>query len=545
MSTETFAFDEPAATRILAKVTSSGDFLKIPAQELRTKDYERERRRLASFDLHSITLAEYHRLSRIPRGLRCHLRPTLFSDKPDYCDKFQNILNKCPLDIILLTVDFLQTAISESEGKIASIEEQLSTLLPAADWSSLKAKTDKVIEEHRKFLQERKRSKFQRDSEDYSQNRVYRWNDSASSESFFIQTPDSKTQHPPRRRPIRRATRKHRSYDDKVPGKTSNTVINISSYTLNPAELTVLQRGLSFCPTPQWDKFKLSQDLQHFFRNLRLKTHFGLLQDPSHNRIPTSVGDPIPALSIVNLGLRNTSSFNPPHNYHATKAYIELIQKDIDRIFEQHQTGNLPTYNNISPVEKKQALNSLRNNKSITIKPADKGGAIVVQNTMDYISEIHRQLSDGTTYKQISSDPTSTIKTRINAILHKYQSLKVIDSKTTTFLTNQYPVTPVIYTLPKIHKSLTNPPGRPIVASTDSILAPISIYLEKILTPLTRTMRSFILDTGHFLQTLGQFSPTPTESILVTFDVYKQWRISYNNAISPMIPGSSALNSYL
>ncbi|CAJ0931098.1 unnamed protein product [Ranitomeya imitator] len=337
-------------------------------------------------------------------------------------------------------------------------------------------------------------------------------------ESFFIQTSDSKTQHPPRRRPIRRAARKHRLYDDKVPSKTINSVINISSYTLNPAELIVLQRGLSFCPTPQWDKFKLSQDLQHFFRNLRLKTHFGLLQDPPHSRIPTSVGDPIPVLSIVNLGLRNTSSFNPPHNYHATEAYIELIQKDIDHIFEQHQTGNLPTYNNISPVEK-QALDSLRKNKSITIKPADKGGAIVVQNTTDYISEIYRQLSDGTTYKQISSDPTSTIKTWISAILHKYQSLKIIDSKTAIFLTNPHPVTPVIYTLPKIHKSLTNPPGRPIVASTDSILAPISIYLEKILTPLTRTMRSLILDTGHFLQTLRQFSPTPTGSTLVTFDV--------------------------
>ncbi|CAJ0954323.1 unnamed protein product [Ranitomeya imitator] len=146
MSTETFAV---AATWILAKVTNPGDFLKIPAQELQSKDDEREQRWLASFDLHSITLAEYYRMSRIPCGLRCQLRPTLFSEKPDYCDRFQKILNKCSLDIILLTIDFLQTANAESEEKLSSIEEKLSTSLSASDWNTLKAKTDKAIEEHR------------------------------------------------------------------------------------------------------------------------------------------------------------------------------------------------------------------------------------------------------------------------------------------------------------------------------------------------------------------------------------------------------------
>ncbi|CAJ0954321.1 unnamed protein product [Ranitomeya imitator] len=227
---------------------------------------------------------------------------------------------------------------------------------------------------------------------------------------------------------------------------------------------------------------------------------------------------PIPELSIVHLDLRNTSSFNSSQNYHATEAYIDLIQRDIDTILEQHRMGNFPTHNNISPLEK-QALDSLKNNKSITIKPADKGGAIVVQNTTDYSAEILRQLSDTTTYKKIPSYLTPTIRSHINAILQIYQSLNMIDSKTATFLTNSYPVIPVIYTLPKIHKSLKNPPDRPIVASTDSILAPISIFLEKILTPLTKNRRSFILGTGHFFQTLKQFSTTPTECLLVTFDV--------------------------
>ncbi|CAJ0939993.1 unnamed protein product [Ranitomeya imitator] len=70
-----------------------------------------------------------------------------------------------------------------------------------------------------------------------------------------------------------------------------------------------------------------------------------------------------------------------------------------------------------------------------------------------------------------------------------------------------------------MHKCLHNPPGRPIVASTDSILAPISIYLEKILTPLIRNTTSFLLDTGAFLETVRNISPVPPDAYLVSFDV--------------------------
>ncbi|CAJ0965785.1 unnamed protein product, partial [Ranitomeya imitator] len=75
----------------------------------------------------------------------------------------------------------------------------------------------------------------------------------------------------------------------------------------------------------------------------------------------------------------------------------------------------------------------------------------------------------------------------------------------------------VFYILPKIHKSLTNPPGRPIVASTESILSPLSVFLEKILTPLIKTTKSFIF--GHFLSVLRQHGNVPPDSLLVTMDV--------------------------
>ncbi|CAJ0934168.1 unnamed protein product [Ranitomeya imitator] len=138
---------------------------------------------------------------------------------------------------------------------------------------------------------------------------------------------------------------------------------------------------------------------------------------------------------------------------------------------------------------------------------------------VQYFMEIHRQLNDTSVYDKLSRDPTSEIRSKIEAVITKYSTLGIIDTKTCEFLRKNNPITPVFCTLPKIHKDLSNPPGRPIVASTDSILSPLSIYLEKILTPITQTSHSFILDTGEFLQCIRELHRVPTNTLLVTLDV--------------------------
>ncbi|CAJ0961662.1 unnamed protein product [Ranitomeya imitator] len=111
------------------------------------------------------------------------------------------------------------------------------------------------------------------------------------------------------------------------------------------------------------------------------------------------------------------------------------------------------------------------------------------------------------------------IHRKIQSVINTYVDNGTIDQQTAKFLTNPHPITPVFYVLPKVHKSLTNPPGRPIVASTESVLAPLSIFLEKILTPLIKTTKSFVLDTGHFLSIIRQHGSIPPDSVLVTMDV--------------------------
>ncbi|CAJ0947471.1 unnamed protein product [Ranitomeya imitator] len=152
------------------------------------------------------------------------------------------------------------------------------------------------------------------------------------------------------------------------------------------------------------------------------------------------------------------------------------------------------------------------------IKPADKGGVIVVMAWSYYISEIQSQLRNTETYTPISSNPTFDIARKIKYLIEQYSGLGVSDSKLREFLINQHPVILVFYTLPKVHKDLWKPPGRPIVASTNSILSPLAITLEKILTPWVSYI-SYLKDMPDFLKSIMNIEALPFGSKLGTLDV--------------------------
>ncbi|KAM4023156.1 uncharacterized protein ACNLHF_027971 isoform 1-T1 [Anomaloglossus baeobatrachus] len=171
----TFSYNDEESSTIVSRVTTSNKFLATPPEELRGRDYEKELQRQVALDLHLVTLAEYHRTKRIPRGLRVSLRPTLFSDNPLFCDKFEAIINKCSMDIIILTIEFLQKEIQQVSDSIRSTEEQLKQSLSASDLDQLKAKTNDFITNFGTNLETKKRQKFFRDQEDYTKGTVYRW----------------------------------------------------------------------------------------------------------------------------------------------------------------------------------------------------------------------------------------------------------------------------------------------------------------------------------------------------------------------------------
>ncbi|XP_040278114.1 contactin-2 [Bufo bufo] len=278
--------------------------------------------------------------------------------------------------------------------------------------------------------------------------------------------------------------------------------------------MNLLQKGLSFSPTGSLDTLNLDTDLQRFYRNIRLKAHFS-----SEHMVPQSVhsetGTGSLTAKMFNLKIRST--FSPPRLHHPIETFINLVQRDVETLLQQCKTGNMHLQSNL-PLEEKRALDQLLEDKSLVFKPADKGGALVVLDKAYYVSEILSQLNDTDTYQILQNDPVFRIKEMIQIVVNAAIEEGVIDATLGGFLVNQHPITPVFYTLPKVHKSIVKPPDRPIVASTDSILSPLAIFLEKIFTPFTKLSPSYLRDTEHFLQEIKTLH-SEKDDLLVTFDV--------------------------
>ena len=79
--------------------------------------------------------------------------------------------------------------------------------------------------------------------------------------------------------------------------------------------------------------------------------------------------------------------------------------------------------------------------------------------------------------------------------------------------------TPHLYTLPKIHKRLDNPPGRPIVSSNQAPTERISCFVDQYLKPLVKQLPAYIKDTKDFLCHLRTLQDLPEDALLFTMDV--------------------------
>ena len=77
----------------------------------------------------------------------------------------------------------------------------------------------------------------------------------------------------------------------------------------------------------------------------------------------------------------------------------------------------------------KRTLFALRGNKSRTIKQADKGSCIVVQDTKDYLEQGLAFLSDPETYEEIQ-DVSSLTAQKANDILAKYKAMGQLNNYT-------------------------------------------------------------------------------------------------------------------
>lgn len=141
-------------------------------------------------------------------------------------------------------------------------------------------------------------------------------------------------------------------------------------------------------------------------------------------------------------------------------AFEQQTTKEIESI-------NLETCNdtNLSKAQK-QVIKSLQNNTDIIIKPADKGGNLVIMNTAQYETMYNDILLNKTWHRPISKTVIENFCKEYRSIILKAYQQGIIDQNTWNFLNTKVPT---FYALPKVHKSITQPPGHPIISGCASL----------------------------------------------------------------------------
>ena len=183
-------------------------------------------------------------------------------------------------------------------------------------------------------------------------------------------------------------------------------------------------------------------------------------------------------------------------------------------IADQQNSG----FSNLTRKEK-QALENLKNDKSIIIKSADKGSSVVVWDREDYLKEAEDQLSDDSVYEEVVGDPSPNLALLITDALAKIKDLGVLDQDTLNFLEPDDPKLGRFYLLPKIHKRFFRVPGRPIISNSGYYTENISAFLDHHLQPVAQKVKSYIKDTNDFLKKIRDLGNIPENLILCSIDV--------------------------
>ena len=123
-----------------------------------------------------------------------------------------------------------------------------------------------------------------------------------------------------------------------------------------------------------------------------------------------------------------------------------------------------PKVDNLTRLER-LAIKQLFHDRDITIKLADKGSTVVIQDTTDCMAEAQHQLYDSNFYSKQDSNLTPVHNALVHQILSDMFNRDKIDETCYLFLYQKEPKTPRFVTLPKIHKQIQARPTPPHLIS--------------------------------------------------------------------------------
>ena len=268
-----------------------------------------------------------------------------------------------------------------------------------------------------------------------------------------------------------------------------DNVMNLSGTELSSSTYSLLRKGLSFIPATRNNKQNWHKDLDNL-KNKYLSKYTGNMSKRSSRLLQC-------CLKSIQYEFQNVSLVQPRHN--------------LDR-------------------SESRSLNLLAKNKSLVVSKADKGDTTVIMNSLQYLDLAYKHLSDKETYQLLSEDPTQQIVARFNKYLEHCLEKRVIDTKQFNELYLPPDTdTQTIYFLPKIHKDPMK--LRPIVSCTNGPTCTASAFIDRLLQPHMRGVKSYLKNSMDLIKILSKLK-VPSEALLITLDIESLYtNISHSEAI--------------
>ena len=155
---------------------------------------------------------------------------------------------------------------------------------------------------------------------------------------------------------------------------------NLSRQNTTDHEINLLSKGLKFIPTPltkeQHIRRQLLQDFEQFARRMRLKYIFHGQNSKPHPYHVKSNWIPQVQPSV------------------ALESYLEEVKLQLAEIKLSQPKNNLSS-------KEREALQSLKTNKDLNVKKADKGSCVVIMGTENKINEGQTLLDNSKHYTVI------------------------------------------------------------------------------------------------------------------------------------------------
>ncbi|KAM4016291.1 uncharacterized protein ACNLHF_002679 isoform 2-T3 [Anomaloglossus baeobatrachus] len=498
------------------------------------------------------SLEQYLSKDITPRGLRVQVFPAFPVEDENFKERWEEACRMCSRTMIELLIGHDKKRLDELEKDIEMLNLEIKQKLSKESLAQFDIELEEEFKQWETDIKTKKARKFQRDLTDYRNNTVFKWyherngrrpvNHRSSNQSLAesVSSAESAGSSKISNReahgqvPYRGGVETRNSYKtrhnqenwrkDGPHAKDTLKVINLTDKILTGAQLEVLQLGLSFSPVANFDLFTGIKDIQLFGRKLLLKKYFAKKDTGNLTGFSREEQEAIKILESL-LAEQSSTDLTRFPSYTKKKSTtfpplsacptIELFVKMVVQEFRSLPSKR--THDNLSS-HQRQALKELQLMKDIVIKQADKGGNVVIWSTKAYEQEAYKQLHDKACYTKLEGNPTTKFSIELLAILQKAYDEGIIPKSVFEGLIQEHPVTPTIYFLPKIHKSIEQPPGRPIVSGNNSLCEPICRFLDHYLKISVCTLPSYIRDSTEFLNRLEDLT-MEADMVMVTADV--------------------------